>query len=111
MAEIKATLVTVTFGDSILQLGGGDLRFRVVRSGPDAPDITIQLADAPADAFADLTGDAAGHSVDIAVCGQVVLRPVVQTRLEGGRLQLGGQAASDSLKVLDLSVDPPRCRP
>jgi preprotein translocase subunit SecD len=66
------------------------------------PAVMVRLAPDAARAFALMTSRHVGESMDVIVCGQVLLSPRIMSPIEGGQIQISG--ALDVQQVTKLAI-------
>ena len=69
--------------------------------------ISIHLDEAGAIALADLTKARLGQPLDLSIDGDVVSSPVVQTPIEGGRVQVTGAFSREETQAIAVRLASP----
>lgn len=109
-----ASGMPVWVGKVLLALGPGDAETVGVDEDPltGSPYVTLVLAEAPAEAFARITEGRVGKAIAVMLDGNVLMAPVIQSRITGGRVSIEGvsrdeaEALAASIRKSTGAVDP-----
>lgn len=88
VAQEEQSLLSFVVADETLRSGSAD--YAEVISVPDEARhvVLLEMEEALAADFAELTGASVGETMTVLLCGEPLFEPVVQARIDGGRVIL-----------------------
>jgi preprotein translocase subunit SecD len=102
LAAVFVLLTAPAASETLLTLSTGSKTLEIARSGVadiessesgGITDVFLRLMPGAAEALGDLTGRSTGGRMELAVCGTVVMAPVIRTRIDSGTIYLAGTTA------------------
>ena len=98
-AELDGYIVYL--GDVLLPLGEGSLLVAGVDEDPltNRPKVSLELAGAEAERFAEITAERIGQAIAIVLDGRVLSAPTVQGRIPNGRVEITGDTWDEASEL------------